>query len=96
MEKQPAGMDPECIGKAVKWTVGKLVRFFTRVYNVLPMAWQWLLTGMVLFLLLAVGVATRSAGVTLFAVILYFAAIFYGTYCFESCAGRHGPWAGEI
>ena len=70
------------IGKAVKWTVGKLVRFFTRVYNVLPMAWQWLLTGTVLFLLLAVGVATGSAGVTLFAVILYFAAIFYGTYCF--------------
>ena len=33
-------------------------------------------------LLLAVGVATRRAGVTLFAVILYFAAIFYGTYCF--------------
>ena len=56
-------------------------RFFRKLYELLPLGWQWLVSGLGLLGVLAIG-AAGDGGTMLLAVLIYLAAIGYGVYCF--------------
>ena len=60
------------------WCTGKLAAF----YGLLPLMWQWLLTGAVLILGLTFALLTRSEGMLVLALCIGFAVILYGASCF--------------
>jgi len=64
--------------RVCSWVAGKLAAF----YGLLPLMWQWLLTGAVLILGLTFALMTRSEGMLVLAVCLGFAVIFYGASSF--------------
>ena len=65
--------------KAGDWLWGKLTRFFA----LLPVTWQWLLVGFVMFLLMAMVYATNGEEVLIVLCIgACIAIIIYGAHCF--------------
>lgn len=56
-------------------------RFFRKLYELLPLGWQWLVSGLGLLGVLVIG-AAGDGGTMLLAVLIYLAAIGYGVYCF--------------
>ena len=69
---------PKFLKKALAWVGGKLAAF----YGLLPLMWQWLLTGAVLLLGLTFALLSRSEGMLALAVCLGFAVVFYGATSF--------------
>ena len=69
---------PKFLKKAFGWVGGKLAAF----YRLLPLMWQWLLTGAVLLLVLFFALLTRSEGMLVLAVCLGFVLIVYGASSF--------------
>lgn len=74
------------------WSSGAVLRFFRRLfrrtgrliqkfYELLPLGWQWLVSGLALLGILVIGAAT-DGGMLLLAVLIYLSAIGYGVYCF--------------
>ncbi len=59
--------------------IGSLIR---RFYGLLPLTWQWLLSGGILLLLMLVSVNTYSGGLRMLCVLADMALILYGAYCF--------------
>ena len=55
---------------------------FNRFYSLLPLTWQWLLTGIAIVLLLFLSIATRSEGMLVLCLCASFAVILYGAHCF--------------
>ena len=55
----------------------KMVRF----YSLLPLTWQWLLTGVLVILMLLIGCALEVQG-AIIAFALFLALILYGAHCF--------------
>ena len=53
-----------------------------RFLRMLPVMWQWLLTGCVILLLLFLSIATRSEGMLVLYLIAALAIVLYGAYCF--------------
>ena len=69
---------PKFLKKTFGWIGGKLAAF----YGLLPLMWQWLLTGAVLLLGLAFALLLRSEGMLVLAVCLGFAVVVYGATSF--------------
>lgn len=74
------------------WSSGAVLRFFRRLfrrigrliqkfYELLPLGWQWLVSGLALLGVLVIG-ATTGSGMLLLALLIYLSAIGYGVYCF--------------
>ena len=71
------------------WFWGALARFYkwlykglSRIYDLLPITWQWILTGGVMVLFLFITLAGRFDFGIVLAVIFAFALILYGAHCF--------------
>ncbi len=61
-----------------RWTGGILNRFF----SLLPITWQWLLTGCILIFIAALTLNSYNGGVVIFGLLLIVAIILYGAHCF--------------
>ena len=57
---------------------------FSHFYDLLPMTWQWILTGGVMVLFLCITLAGRFDLGIILAVLLAFVLVFYGANCFGS------------
>ena len=66
------------LGKAFRWFGWQLNRF----YSLLPLMWQWLVTGALLLLGVTFAVFTRSEGMLVLAVCLGLAVVIYGAMSF--------------
>ena len=73
------------------WFWGSLKRFYkwlykglSRVYDLLPITWQWLLTGGILVVLFLISIAAGSLFLLWTAILLGFALVLYGAHCFGS------------
>ena len=71
------------------WFWGTLARFYkwlykglSRIYDLLPITWQWILSGGVMVLFLFITLAGRFDFGIVLAVIFAFALILYGAHCF--------------
>ena len=64
--------------RGVRWCFGKLHRF----YSLLPLTWQWLLTGFVLVLMLYICLRSYRTGWILMGFGIFFAVILYGAGAF--------------
>ncbi len=53
-----------------------------RLYTLLPLTWQWILTGVIMLLLLVFSVLIQSEGFLVLALLFYFAMILYGATAF--------------
>ena len=67
-----------CVKRLYKW----LYKGLSRIYDLLPITWQWLLTGGVIFLFLLITLAGRFELGILLAVVFAFVMILYGAHCF--------------
>jgi len=64
------------------WMVRVVKRSVNRLLTMLPVTWQWLLTGGVLLLLLLIGFASRSEGLLVLCVVAGIVVILYGAKSF--------------
>ena len=60
----------------------KIGQSINRVYSMLPMVWQWLLTGFIMVMLLFVSFAARSEWMVVLSLCAGIAVVLYGAYCF--------------
>ena len=72
-------------------TVKKVFSFFRRVigrlWSLLPVMWQWLLTGFGLLIVLFIGLATKGS-MLLLALLVCLGTVIYGAYCFGTLLKR--------
>jgi len=68
----------DMVGKAFRWTTGKLARFF----GLLPITWQFLMTGFTLVFLLYIMMRTYKVGYILLGFGIFFAVILYAASAF--------------
>ena len=68
----------ELLGKGVSWMGQKFLRFF----SLLPLIWQWLLTGFVLVLLLYIMMRTYKVGYILVGFGAFFGVLLYASSAF--------------
>ena len=73
--------------KLIKKTFSFLHRIVKRLWSLLPMMWQWLLTGLGLLVILFIGLASHSV-LILPALGICVAAVVYGAYCFGALLKR--------
>ncbi|MDD5863059.1 MAG: histidine kinase dimerization/phospho-acceptor domain-containing protein [Firmicutes bacterium] len=66
----------------VKKAAGKVGKTVNRFYSLMPLTWQWMLTGFTMVLLLFVAIATRSEGMLVLCLMACVAVVLYGAYCF--------------
>ena len=66
----------------VKKGLGKLGKSINRTYSLMPLTWQWLLTGFIMVLLLFVSIASRSELMVVLSLCASVAVVLYGAYCF--------------
>ena len=66
------------LGRAFRWTGSKISDFFA----LLPLMWQWLVTGCFMLLMLTFALITRSEGWMVLAFCASVAVILYGASCF--------------
>ena len=66
----------------VKKAGAKAGKTINRFYSMMPLTWQWLLTGFIMVLLLFVAMAKRSEEMLVLCLIACVAVVLYGAYCF--------------
>ena len=64
-----------------------LHRAVTRLWSLLPVMWQWLLTGLALLLVLTIGFAAKGVLLRV-SVYIYILVVVYGAYCFGTLLKR--------
>ena len=57
-------------------------RILNRFFSLMPLTWQWVICGMVLFCLLLIACNTHSELLTLICLVISLGLIFYGSHCF--------------
>lgn len=79
----------KCFWKACLWLLRRIRSFFrrigescTKVYGLLPMTWQWLLTACALLLILVIALFSRSGTLIFLGLLVSIAIVLYGTYSF--------------
>ena len=66
----------------VKKTFAKIGKSINRVYSMMPLTWQWLLTGFIMVMLLFAALAGRSNLMVVLSLCACVAVVLYGAYCF--------------
>lgn len=66
----------------IKKTCAKIGKSVTRVYSMMPLTWQWLLTGFIMVMLLFAALAGRSNLMVVLSLCACVAVVLYGAYCF--------------
>ena len=75
------------VWKLLKRGCSFLHRVCTRLWSLLPVMWQWLLTGFGLLVVLVIGIAAKNF-LFLLSVLIGIAAVVYGAYCFGTLLRR--------
>nr|MBQ8244501.1 HAMP domain-containing histidine kinase [Oscillospiraceae bacterium] len=57
---------------------------FSRIYDLLPITWQWILSGGILVLLIVISIAAGSLFLFWLSILMGFALVLYGAHCFGS------------
>ena len=73
--------------KTLKRAFAFLRRVTGRLWSLLPVIWQWLLTGFGLLVVLVIGIAAKGS-MLLLALFICFATVVYGAYCFGTLLKR--------
>ena len=68
--------------KQIKKTCAKIGKSINRVYSLMPLTWQWLLTGFIMVMLLFAALAGRSNLMVVLSLCACVAVVLYGAYCF--------------
>lgn len=68
--------------KQIKRTCAKIGKSVNRVYSMMPLTWQWLLTGFIMVMLLFAALAGRSNLMVVLSLCACVAVVLYGAYCF--------------
>ena len=68
--------------KQIKRTCAKIGKSINRVYSMMPLTWQWLLTGFIMVMLLFAAFAGRSEMMVVLSLCACVAVVLYGAYCF--------------
>lgn len=68
--------------RQVKKTCAKIGKSINRMYSMMPLTWQWLLTGFIMVVLLFAAVAGRSNMMVVLSLCACVAVVLYGAYCF--------------
>lgn len=68
--------------KQIKKTCAKIGKSVNRVYSMMPLTWQWLLTGFIMVMLLFAALAGRSNLMVVLSLCACVAVVLYGAYCF--------------
>lgn len=68
--------------KQIKRTCAKIGKSVNRVYSMMPLTWQWLLTGFIMVMLLFAALAGRSEMMVVLSLCACVAVVLYGAYCF--------------
>ena len=68
--------------KQIKKTCAKIGKSVNRVYSMMPLTWQWLLTGFIMVMLLFAAFAGRSKMMVVLSLCACVAVVLYGAYCF--------------
>lgn len=68
--------------RQVKKTCAKIGKSINRVYSMMPLTWQWLLTGFIMVMLLFAAFAGRSEMMVVLSLCACVAVVLYGAYCF--------------
>ena len=66
----------------IKKTCAKIGKSVNRVYSMMPLTWQWLLTGFIMVMLLFAALAGRSNLMVVLSLCACVAMVLYGAYCF--------------
>ena len=66
------------LGAALRWMGRKLNRFF----NLMPMTWQWTVSGVFWFSMTLIAGSTRSSVLAIICMVGAFAMVLYGAHCF--------------
>ena len=66
----------------IKKTCAKIGKSVNRVYSMMPLTWQWLLTGFIMVMLLFAAFAGRSEMMVVLSLCACVAVVLYGAYCF--------------
>lgn len=67
----------------IKKTCAKIGKSVNRVYSMMPLTWQWLLTGFIMVMLLFAALAGRSNLMVVLSLCACVAVVLYGAYCFD-------------
>ena len=68
--------------KQIKRTCANIGKSINRVYSMMPLTWQWLLTGFIMVMLLFAALAGRSNLMVVLSLCACVAVVLYGAYCF--------------
>ena len=68
--------------KQVKKTCARIGKSINRVYSMMPLTWQWLLTGFIMVMLMFAALAGRSEIMVVLSLCACVAVVLYGAYCF--------------
>lgn len=68
--------------KQIKRTCANIGKSVNRVYSMMPLTWQWLLTGFIMVMLLFAALAGRSNLMVVLSLCACVAVVLYGAYCF--------------
>lgn len=66
----------------IKKTCAKIGKSVNRGYSMMPLTWQWLLTGFIMVMLLFAALAGRSNLMVVLSLCACVAVVLYGAYCF--------------
>ena len=70
------------IGGFLRKLLQRLWRGLQRIAQLLPLTWQWLLTGFVMIAILLCTIGSRHAGAEFFGIVICIGIIAYGAHCF--------------
>ena len=72
----------KCLWSALAKIARRVGKAINHAYSLLPLTWQWLLTGSILILLLSLAALSLNTGLFLAALAISTAAALYGSHCF--------------
>ena len=73
--------------RSLKRIASLLYRKMLRLWSLLPVMWQWLLTGFALLVVLFIGIAAKGT-MLLLALLVCLATVVYGAYCYGTLLKR--------
>ena len=68
--------------EAIEKTTARMGKTMNRFFSLMPLTWQWVVSGMVMFCLILLACNTRSELLTFICLAASFAMVFYGSHCF--------------
>ena len=68
--------------EAIEKMTARMGKTMNRFFSLMPLTWQWVVSGMLMFCLILLACNTRSELLTFICLAASFAMVFYGSHCF--------------